>query len=160
MKKFSFLLLSLACFSFAASSQTTEKGRAIPSTSVKTLKGESFNTSSISNDGKPVIISFWATWCKPCLALKPKLDVIRDSYKDKGFEILSISTDEKQATLDKFFAKAKWENPVARDTNKTWAGLKVITIPALFLVKDGKVIAEFRGSPDLKALDAAVKANL
>ncbi len=110
--------------------------------------------------GKLVLLDYWATWCKPCLALKPKLDTIRDSYKDKGFEILSISTDEKQATLDKFFAKAKWDNPVARDTNKTWAGLKVITIPALFLVKDGKVIAEFRGNPDLKAVEAAVKANL
>jgi thiol-disulfide isomerase/thioredoxin len=110
--------------------------------------------------GKLILLDYWATWCKPCLALKPKLDKIRDAYKEKGFEILSVSTDDKQPTFTKFLTKAKWDNPVARDVNKTWANLKVISIPALFLVKDGQVIAQFRGNIDLKAVETAVKANL
>jgi thioredoxin-like negative regulator of GroEL len=38
--------------------------------------------------------------------------------------------------------------------------LKVTTIPALFLVKNGAVIAQFRGAIDAKKVEAAVKANL
>jgi thiol-disulfide isomerase/thioredoxin len=131
---------------------------ALPEFNLTDTSGKVWNADSFK--GKLVLLDYWATWCKPCLALKPKLDKIRDTYKAQGFEVLSVSTDEKQATLDKFLAKAKWDNPVARDTNKTWAGLKVITIPALFLVKDGNVIAEFRGNPDLKAVEGAVNANL
>ena len=108
--------------------------------------------------GKLVLLDYWATWCKPCLALKPKLDKIRDAYKDKGFEVLSISIDEKQADFDKFMKKAKWENPVALDTKNTWSRLRIVSIPSLFLVRDGKVVAVFHGNVSPKAIEEAVKA--
>ncbi len=130
----------------------------LPEFNLTDLSGKVWNEEAFK--GKLVLLDYWATWCKPCLALKPKLDKIRDNYRDKGFEVLSVSIDEKQATLDKFFAKAKWDNSVARDTAKTWANLHVVSIPALFLVKDGKVVAVFRGNADPKAVEAAVKANL
>ncbi|MEI8283334.1 MAG: redoxin family protein [Armatimonadota bacterium] len=130
----------------------------LPEFSLKDTSGKLWNSEAFK--GKLVMLDYWATWCKPCLALKPKIDKIRDAYKSQGFEVLSVSIDEKQATLDKFLAKAKWDNPVALDTNKTWANLHIVSIPALFLVKDGKVVAVFRGNADPKAVDAAVKANL
>lgn len=110
--------------------------------------------------GKLVLIDYWATWCKPCLELKPKLDLIRNQYKSQNFEILSVSTDEKKDAFDKFFAKKKWDNPVALDTKTTWSSFKIVAIPALFLVKDGQVVAQFRGVIDTKAVQEAVKANL
>ena len=131
---------------------------AISEFNLSDMSGKVWNAQSFK--GKLVLLDYWATWCKPCLALKPKIDKLRNRYKDKGFEVLSVSIDEKQETLDKFFAKSKWDNPVARDTNKTWANLKIVTIPALFLVRDGKVVAVFRGSADPKAIEASVKSNL
>lgn len=130
----------------------------LPSLNLTDLQGKLWDDKAFK--GRLILLDYWATWCKPCLAMKPKLDKIRDAYQSSGFELLSISIDEKQATLDKFFAKSKWNNPVARDTNKTWAGLRVVSIPALFLVKDGKVVSVFRGNADVKAVEAAVKANL
>lgn len=131
---------------------------ALPEFNLTDTSGKVWNTDAFQ--GKLVLLDYWATWCKPCLELKPKLDKIRNTYKDQGFEVLCVSTDEKQATLDKFFAKKKWDNPVARDTNRTWANLKVVTIPALFLVKDGKVIKAFRGAADPKGIESAIKENL
>ncbi len=110
--------------------------------------------------GKVVLLDYWATWCKPCLALKPKLDKIRDAYKEKGFEMLSVSIDEKKADFDKFFLKAKWDNPVALDTNQSWAHFRIVSIPFLALVKDGKVIEVFKGSIDSKKVESAVKASV
>ena len=37
----------------------------IPAVNVKTIDGATFNTANMVNDGKPIIIDFWATWCKP-----------------------------------------------------------------------------------------------
>ncbi|MDP3058288.1 MAG: redoxin domain-containing protein, partial [bacterium] len=62
------LLLLCVCLSGAAFSQETAgKLGKIASATVKTLDGKDFNTSLISNNGNPVILSFWALWCTPCM---------------------------------------------------------------------------------------------
>jgi thiol-disulfide isomerase/thioredoxin len=131
---------------------------ALPELGLTDTSGRVWNAEAFK--GKLVLLDYWAIWCKPCLALKPKVDKIREAYKDKGFEVLNVSIDEKRADMEKFLSKAKWTNPVAWDGKRTWVELKIVSIPALFLVKDGRVIAAFRGKVDMKAVEEAVKANL
>ncbi|MDP3443694.1 MAG: TlpA disulfide reductase family protein, partial [Ignavibacteria bacterium] len=83
------ILLSLiALIGISAYSQTSS----IPKVSIKTLDSQSFNTSDISNDGKPFIVSFWALWCKPC---QKELDAFNDNYeewqKETGVKIFAVS---------------------------------------------------------------------
>lgn len=125
---------------------------------LKDTAGNGWNTESMK--GKILLLDYWATWCKPCLALKPKLDAIRGRYKEQGVEMLSISIDEKKAPLDAFLKKTPFENPVLWDDKQTWADLRILSIPAVFLVKDGKVIADFRGNPKPTEIEAAVKKAL
>ena len=90
-----FLLLLLGLLSLNISAQEST----LPKVMLKTLDGQSFNTSSISNDGKPIIISFWALWCKPC---QKELDAFNESYEDwqkeTGVKIYAVSIDDSRST--------------------------------------------------------------
>lgn len=51
-------------------------------------------------DGKVLMINFWATWCPPCRREMPAFIKLQEKYKDKGFTIVGIALDEKQAVID------------------------------------------------------------
>ena len=51
-------------------------------------------------DGKVLMINFWATWCPPCRREMPAFVQLQKKYKDKGFTIIGIALDEKQAVID------------------------------------------------------------
>jgi len=51
-------------------------------------------------DGQVLLINFWATWCPPCRREIPAFIEIQEKYKDKGFTIIGIALDEKQAVID------------------------------------------------------------
>lgn len=120
--------------------------------------GKMWNLESMK--GKLVLIDFWATWCGPCKEMFPILDKLHAAYSPKNFEILSVSIDEKRADLDKYLKSKKFPNPVLHDTKQTWAAWGVRSIPAMFLVKDGQVVAQWKGKAKKEALEAEIKEHL
>ena len=78
-----FLSISLLSFS---------QNRTLPKVDLKTLDNNTFNTSQIDNDGKPIVISFWATWCKPCVKELSTIAEIYEDWQDEtGVKIIDIS---------------------------------------------------------------------
>jgi len=125
-------------------SQASE-GRKIPSASVKNLKGETINTSTFQNDGNPIIISFWATWCKPCInELINISDVYEDWQKETGVKLIAVSIDDSRNTSKVGpLVKAKgWEYEILLDPNQDFKRMmNVNNIPHTFLVdKDGNIV--------------------
>ena len=51
-------------------------------------------------DGQVLMINFWATWCPPCRREIPAFIELQEKYKDKGFKIIGVALDEKQAVID------------------------------------------------------------
>ena len=51
-------------------------------------------------DGNVLMINFWATWCPPCRREMPAFIELQEKYKDKGFTIIGIALDDKQAVID------------------------------------------------------------
>jgi thiol-disulfide isomerase/thioredoxin len=97
--------------------------------------------------GKVVLVNFWATWCPPCREEVPNVVAAYQKYHDKGFEVLGVSLDQDQNTLQAFtrdngmvwpqyFDGKGWSNEIARSQG-------IRSIPAMWLVgKDGKLITK------------------
>lgn len=132
-------IISLACI-FNAFAQ-----KSLPNVNVINAKGESVAISSLCPQGKPVVISFWDTACKPCLQ---ELGAFSDSYDDWQeefeFEIIAVSTDDARSSSKAIpLAKGRgWPFVVARDPNGDLKrAMNVQSNPTLYIIdKDGKVV--------------------
>lgn len=69
----------------------------LPSFKLKTIDGKTVSTDTLRNDGKPFIISFFATWCKPCnRELSAIAEVYDEWQKETGVKLYAVSIDKAQ----------------------------------------------------------------
>ena len=85
MRKIFLLLLSISL------SVVLHAQNGLPKVTLKNIEGKSVDVSSITNDGKPIIISFFATWCKPCnRELKAIHEVYSDWQEETGVKLIAV----------------------------------------------------------------------
>lgn len=112
---------------------------------VKDLDGKTVNVSELSNNGKPIIISFWATWCKPCME---ELNTISEEYEDwvdeTGVKLIAVSIDDARSTgkVEPTVNSKGWEYTVLLDPNGDFKrGMNVNNVPHTFLLDgNGKIV--------------------
>ena len=111
--------------------------------------------------GKVVYLDFWASWCKPCVKSFPWLNDMKQSYADKGFEVLAVNLDKDRALADEFLNNREVDFIVAFDgSGKIAASYKLKGMPSSFLIgRDGKVYASHIGfkEKDKAELEQAIK---
>jgi len=127
---------------------------------VKGTNGETLSPEQYK--GKVLLIDFWATWCRPCIAEMPNVKRVYDKYKDRGFEIVGVSLDKNRGDLDRYVTTNRIEWPQYFD-GKHWQNAiamkyGVKSIPITFLIdRNGKIrYKSLRG----KQLETAVEQLL
>ncbi len=92
----------------------------LPSIQLKNTEGKTIDTATLSNDNKPYVISFFATWCKPCnRELKAIHEVYADWQEETGMKLIAVSIDEAQNAqkVKPLVDSEGWEYEVLLDPN-------------------------------------------
>ncbi len=109
---------------------------------IRDLNGKHLRLSDFSKN--VVLMSFWATWCKPCLAELRHLEKLYQKYRGKGFVVLAISMDgpESQAGVKPLVQKYRLSFPVAIDKETRVVKLynPKHAAPFSVLIRRGKVV--------------------
>ncbi len=120
----------------------------LPSVQLKDIDGKRVDTAKLNNDGKPYIISFFATWCKPCLR---ELDAIRDVYPDwqdeTGVKLIAVSIDKAQdeSKVKPLVNSKNYEYEVLLDPNGDFKrAMGVNLVPTVFVIDGNNNIIETR----------------
>lgn len=143
------ILFSIVVFSVSLFSQGNSEGiRKGPDFTLENLDGNLVELYKEVGDG-PILLSFWATWCKPCLEELNEYKQIYSEYKDKGFKMYAISTDDENTVAKvKPLVKSKGYNfPVLLDTNSDAVRLYYAqSVPySVILDKKGMIIYSHLG---------------
>lgn len=125
----------------------------IPSITLKTIDNKTIKTDTLSNNGKPFVISFFASWCKPCnRELSNISDVYEDWVNETGMKLFAVSIDEGQNTqkVKPFVDNHGWEYDVLLDPNSDFRrALGISMIPhTLIFDGNGKCIWSHSGYQD------------
>lgn len=140
--KFFSLVALVLLFQAVGIAQETEKNNPkLPNVNVKILDGKVFNVSELTNKGNPIIVSFWATWCKPCVKEMTTIaDVYEDWQEETGVLFVAVSVDDARTSgnVNALVNGKGWEYLVLLDNNQDLKrAMNVNLIPHTFII-DGK----------------------
>lgn len=126
----------------------------MPAVTLKTIDGKEIKTDTLSNGGKPMIIDFFATWCKPCnRELSAIAEVYEDWQKETGVKLIAVSIDQAQNIhkVAPLVAENEWPwEIVLLDPNselKRQLGVQMIPY-TLILDGKGKIVYKHNGYTD------------
>ena len=145
MKKI-LLILLLGMMSAGAGAQ-------LPSILLKDMNGKVVDTKDLAKEGRPVLVSFFATWCKPCMR---ELTAIHDLYPDwqeqYNLRIYIVSIDQGQDVqkVKPLVDGKAWEYDVLLDDDGEFKrAMNVQSVPHSFLLdKEGRIIYNHVGYTD------------
>lgn len=156
----------LLCFSAMAQDKdgtVIRVGQEVPSFSVKTLKGDTFDIEKMR--GKVVLINFFATWCGPCMKELPVVQPrVWEKFSGRDFAMISIGREHTQQQLKAFNEKKGFTFPIAPDPKReVYSKFATKFIPRNIIVdKKGEIIFEGKGfsEKELEKMIKLIEANL
>lgn len=142
------LFISIICLSFFVAAQSQDN---FPSIKLKSVSGKTIDFAELAASSKDtmVVLSFWATWCVPCITeLENINDVMDEKQQIRPFKFIGVSIDDSRTEKRvKPFIKGKgWKFEVLVDINSELKrALNITDVPHVMIIKDGKVAYRHTG---------------
>jgi len=117
VKNLALMLLFVTSILLAQEGENKLRGTA-PNFELEDMEGNIYGLNDFLGKG-PILISFWATWCKPCIEELKAYNVTFENYKEEGFTFVAISTDSERsiAKVKPFISSMNYKFPVLLDPN-------------------------------------------
>lgn len=140
----------LIVFAAALISLSSRAQGTLPNITLRDLDGNTVQTASLENDGKPILICFWATWCSPC---KKELNTYAELYdawrEETGVTIYAVTVDDQRTvgSVAPYVNGQSWEYEILLDTNKQFQQAMGVTAPPHTFLLDGtgKIVWQHSG---------------
>src|SRR3989338_7268447 len=142
---FFFAILAYISY-FQKQHDTSLLGKKVPPLALPNESGTIVRLEDLT--GKWVLVSFWATWCPPCIYEMPSMEQLYQKYRTRGLEILAISVDEGGWTdIREFLRKIKLSFPILWDVSSEAASAYgTFQLPETYLLDpEHQVIRKFIG---------------
>ena len=137
LRKF-FLFIALTLITSTLNAQ-----QSIPNITLKTVNGLKVQSNEFLNQDRFTIISFWATWCIPCINELDAINELYPSWKDKNIDVVAISTDDARSKkrVRPLVSGKNWVFKIYSDTNQEFKrALNVGGIPHTIIAYGSKII--------------------
>lgn len=125
--------------------QAESESVALPEFSMYTLDGS--GSVSLENfKGRPILLTFWASWCGPCRVELPELEELYHELAGDGFVLLTVNVDTAPALAERFMNQIGVTIPVYRMNSQDLVALGINALPTNILIdKEGMAVRMYRG---------------
>jgi thiol-disulfide isomerase/thioredoxin len=147
------ILIFVATFALAAPFIARLEGGQVKDFTLLDMDGNKVRLSELADD-KPLLLYFWASWCKPCRLITPQVSTLAEDYKDRVTVIgINVGGVDSLKSVKKYSKRYKVNYPLLIDSdNETVEAYSVHAIPTVVLLdKNGKIL--FRDNEPPAKLD-------
>jgi cytochrome c biogenesis protein CcmG, thiol:disulfide interchange protein DsbE len=135
MKPLAALVLSCVLIPFLRAQNS------LPNITLHDLEGGAVQTGELANEGKPIIICFWATWCSPCKKELNNYAELYDQWKEEtGVKLYAVTVDDQRTvgSVAPYVNGVSWDFDILLDTNKQFQQAMGVSAPPHTFLVDGK----------------------
>ena len=142
------VVVCLAAMASPSAAAETEQRRPFPNFTLATLDGS--GSVEIENfRGRPVLLTFWASWCGPCRVELPELAALYRELAGEGFVLLTVNVDNSPRIAERYLGQLGLKIPVYRMEQRDIAALNITGLPTNILIdRSGSVAMATAGYTD------------
>ena len=112
------------------------------------MDGTTIDLAGSGYRGRPVLVMFWATWCRPCTEELPQIQALYQQYHSAGFEVVGVNLDVDSGPVSEYLSQHRVIWPQIRQDggleSQPAIQFGVVSLPTMFLIDRNGIVVDSR----------------